>query len=92
MRMLIYNLVFGLCAWVMGFYSHSILIEPSNSSVKTEQVDSLSSLPYTSVKEKGSLKLIDKDGSISVYEYKKGDRVYTVFTSEYDYVNAVREK
>lgn len=59
---------------------------------KTEQVNSLSSFPYAHVKEKGTLREVDKADGIKVYEYTKGDRVYTVFTSEYDYVNAVREK
>lgn len=71
-----------------------VLRNPPTGHVKfkTEQVNSLSSLPYAHVKEKGTLREVDKAEGIKVYEYTKGDRVYTVFTSEYDYVNAVREK
>lgn len=72
---------------IVGFTASRLYDKP-----KTEQVDSLSSLPYNHVEEKGTLSEVDKAEGIKVYEYTKGDRVYTVFTSEYDYVNAVREK
>lgn len=83
-----------LVAWALGMGFLLGYISNNNEQLKpkTEQIDSLSSFSYSDVKQKGNLRLMDKDGSITVYEYKKGDRVYTVFTSEYDYINAVREK